>query len=812
MSTGTPCPVILWSDPITTNAGNTTGTQNLAAPAGLTDGRFIIAWVDDTNNVDSNPGTDIIAQYFDVLGNPLGSAFQLNDFGTLDQETDPDITALADGGFVIAYEQNANDGDTDILYERYDANGDDVTQAAAALGAAGASQVRNPTVAAGNNANTYTIFFDRTDLGDTNIRGVGISQPGDVQSAEFDGGQNSSDFDRRPDSAGNPGQAVFTVYEEEDGVNTSIEYYVSNTGGAFISQGTIVADGSDPHVAALAGNSGFVVTWTVDGGGIYAQIRTGFLGETNAGTITVADFAGDNENSSDVVGLLDGGFFVVWYDSNDDRIEGRRFDATGTFVSNQINIENGTGLQRPELSLLSDGRVLVSWEDGGDIRSAIVDPRDDVINGTIGDDALTSRPDGATVNGFSGNDVLYGRDAVDTLNGSAGNDHIFGGAGNDIIDGGGDDDRIDGGAGDDDINGGSGNDTVDYAGETAGVEIRLNTGTATGASAGNDTLSSIENVQGSDFDDLIFGNDLANTIYGNGGDDAIFALGDNDLVYGGTGNDTLNGNVSDDTMFGDAGDDLILGAQGNDTLDGGDDNDVVSGGAGDDTVSGGAGNDQVLGGGDNDDLFGNDGDDTLSGGGGNDTASGGAGNDSVLGGSGDDILFGGDDNDEVSGGAGADIVDGGAGNDMVFGADGDDTSVSGGDGDDTVSGGNGNDNVFGRNGNDNVLGASGNDLLDGGRGIDILTGGSGLDTFVFSASYDADTVQGFENDIDTLELNDALWLGTHGVLTAQQVVDTFAVQFTQGIVDFDFGGGDTLRVINGNGIAVADLVDDITIV
>lgn len=810
-TTGTPCPVILWQDPHTVNVGNTTGQQFIPTLAGLADGRYIIAWVDDTNNVDSSAGTDIIAQYFDALGNPDGNAFQLNDFGVLDQETDAEIQALNTGGFVVAYEQNANDGDTDILWERYGASGDKIAEGAAALGAAGASQVRNPTIASGNNFDTFAILFDRTDLGNTDLRGVSISQPGNVQGSEYNAGQNSTDFDRRPDSAGNPGQAVFTVYEEADGATTSIEYFVTNIAGAFIAQGTIAASGEDPHVAALSGNSGFVVTWTEPGGGIYGQVRSGFLGDTNEGTFTVADFAADNEHSSDVVGLLDGGFFVVWYDSNDDRIEGRRFDSGGNFISNQIIIENGTNLQRPELSLLSDGRVVVAWENSGDIRSAIVDVRDDVINGTTGNDVLTSRPDGATVNGFSGDDQIFGRDANDILNGSTGNDEIVGGGGDDTINGGGDDDILEGGSGDDDINGGSGNDTVIYRNETSGVEVRLNSGTATGASAGSDTLSSIENVEGSEFDDLIFGNDLVNIINGYGGNDEIFALGENDIVNGGDGNDTLNGNLSDDELNGDAGDDTVLGAQGNDTLSGGDDNDIVSGGAGNDTLSGGNGDDEVLGGGDNDILFGDAGNDTLSAGSGNDTASGGDDNDLVLGAGGDDTLFGDGGIDTVSGGAGNDIVDGGDGDDMVFGADGDDTSVSGGAGNDTVSGGTGNDNVFGRSGNDNVLGASGDDRLDGGTDTDILTGGTGFDTFVFGVNYGDDTVQGFEDDIDTLELNDALW-AAHGNLTATEVVNMFSVQTSPGIVDFTFDGGETLRVVNGSGISQADLIDDIAIV
>src|SRR5262249_21714040 len=101
-----PDPVVLWSQPFTVNAGNTTGTQSLSAPLALGDGGFLIAWVDDTNNVDNDAGTDIIARRFDALGNTVGGAFQLNHFGMTAQETDPSLAALDNGGFVLAYEQN----------------------------------------------------------------------------------------------------------------------------------------------------------------------------------------------------------------------------------------------------------------------------------------------------------------------------------------------------------------------------------------------------------------------------------------------------------------------------------------------------------------------------------------------------------------------------------------------------------------------------------------------------------------------------------------------------------------------------------
>jgi hypothetical protein len=44
------------------------------------------------------------------------------------------------------------------------------------------------------------------------------------------------------------------------------------------------------------------------------------------------------------------------------------------------------------------------------------------------------------------------------------------------------------------------------------------------------------------------------------------------------------------------------------------------------------------------------------------------------------------------------------------------------------------------------------------------------------------------------------------------VANGYVVQTSATLVDFDFGGGDSLRIQNGAGISIADLIDDITFV
>ena len=126
-----------------------------------------------------------------------------------------------------------------------------------------------------------------------------------------------------------------------------------------------------------------------------------------------------------------------------------------------------------------------------------------------------------------------------------------------------------------------------------------------------------------------------------------------------------------------------------------------------------------------------------------------------------------------------------------------------------LSGGGGADYLNGLSGNDTLIGGDGNDVLIGDGGNDTLIGGAGADSFVFKSGQDL--IDDYQDDLDTIMLNDTLWAGT---LTAQQVVDTYAT-LSGGAVVFDFGGGNALTVeaFGGNPITdISSLVNDIVII
>ena len=292
-----------------------------------------------------------------------------------------------------------------------------------------------------------------------------------------------------------------------------------------------------------------------------------------------------------------------------------------------------------------------------------------------------------------------------------GNDTISGGAGNDNILGSEGDDTLLGGGGADVIDGGLGNDTNSFAGIGLGVTATVNAdGSGTAAYGGvNETFAGIENLTGSDNDDVLTATGAAaNVLIGGDGDDILAGGGGPDVIDGGAGNDT---NSFAGIGFGVT---ATVNADGTGTAAYGSVNETFAG---------------------IENLTGSDNDDVL-------TAVGAAAN----------VLIGGDGDDILAGGGGPDVIDGGAGNDTnsfagigvgvtaTVNADGTGTATYGSV-NETFAGienltGSDNDDVLSAVGfADNILdGGIGNDTLSGGGGNDTLTGGPGNDTAEFAGA------------------------------------------------------------------------------
>jgi serralysin len=138
----------------------------------------------------------------------------------------------------------------------------------------------------------------------------------------------------------------------------------------------------------------------------------------------------------------------------------------------------------------------------------------------------------ATYKGTSNSDIFY--------DGTAGNDTYYGYGGNDLFWS---------SPGSDTYYGGAGTDRVSYTNSPVPVVVDLLAGYSYhGGQGGKDYFFDIENIDGSYFNDRLYGNNADNELRGSLGQDKLYGRGGNDtlvadstdlMIDGGTGNDTL---------------------------------------------------------------------------------------------------------------------------------------------------------------------------------------------------------------------------------------------------------------------------------
>lgn len=397
----------------------------------------------------------------------------------------------------------------------------------------------------------------------------------------------------------------------------------------------------------------------------------------------------------------------------------------------------------------------------------------------------------------------------DRVVGSAGRDRVEGLGGDDWLVGRGSDDRLGGGLGADRIVGGPGFDTATYAKASSSVRVDLALPRNNFGEAFGDTYNSVEALEGGRFSDTLAGNSEANRLTGLGGADRLIGRGGNDVLSGGPGGDELIGGPGRDLasyVDARAGVRADLGMPGSNTGDAmGDSYTSIEG------LVGSRLPDRLFGGATGEYLIGGDGDDWVVGRAGPDILEGGPGADYIVGGAGDDTA-------SYVKSPGRVIVSLGTGRGSGGHANGDriDTvegiigtrygdRLIGEPGENRLIGGSGADALIAGPGNDRLAGGSGRDTLNGGSGSDVLDGGRDGDFFLYANDFGHDTVISFENDIDTLLLDEALW---GGGLEVGQVPAHFGRQKARGTVEFDFGGEDLLTVM-GPGLLLEQLRDDI---
>lgn len=113
--------------PVAVNGDGMAASDSTGAPlpgmTALADGGFVVAWDSYANNPFGFASSDIFFQRYDAAGQPAGGIVQVNTDFSISGRFDAQMTALADGGFVVAWQAGDFDGNG-VHGRRFDATGE----------------------------------------------------------------------------------------------------------------------------------------------------------------------------------------------------------------------------------------------------------------------------------------------------------------------------------------------------------------------------------------------------------------------------------------------------------------------------------------------------------------------------------------------------------------------------------------------------------------------------------------------------------------------------------------------------------------
>ena len=361
---------------VNTYTGN---AQSFPYVTSLTEGGFVITWESDGQDGSKN---GIYGQRYDANGSPEGDEFRVNTF-TIGHQSRPSVTSLTDGGFVVTWESSAQDGPVfyGIYGQRYDATGTpegDEFQ----VNTYTSNNQQVPSVTSLTDGG-FVVAWESNgqDGSDWGIYGQRYDATGTPEGDEFQVNTYTSNDQRLPSvtSLTDGGFVVTWLSYGQDGSSSGVygqSYDVTGTpvGDEFLVNAYTSNAQSVPSVTSLT-DGGFVVTWTSygqDGSnyGIYGQ-RYDATGTPEGDEFRVNTYTSNSQFGPAVTSLTDGGFVVTWQsytqDGSSHGIYGQRYDANGSPEGDefQVNTYTFSDQDSPSVTSLTDGGFVVTWHSKG---------------------------------------------------------------------------------------------------------------------------------------------------------------------------------------------------------------------------------------------------------------------------------------------------------------------------------------------------------------------------------------------------------------------------------------------------------------
>jgi choice-of-anchor C domain-containing protein len=314
---------------VNTYTTNNQGFNNYhqSSTTALKDGGFVIVW-----SSQGQDGSDwgIYGQRYDINSNKIGSEFQINTY-TQNAQYNPSITALNSGGFVVVWASKLQDGSGNPIYgQRYDTNGNKV-----------GSEFQISTYT--QDTQWWEPYPSVTTLNDGGFFVTWASESGDV---------DGNIYGQRYGANGNKVGTNFPINTYTSGIQIQAAAITLNNGDL------IVAWQSYPQ------NNGH---W-----GLYGQ-RYDNNGNKLGNQFQIHSSPYYDYSDPKIAVLTDGGF-VVTYQSGDWNgngidgsgygVHGQKFDSTGNKIGSEFLINTyTTGNQFYQfVTALGNGGFVVVWQ------------------------------------------------------------------------------------------------------------------------------------------------------------------------------------------------------------------------------------------------------------------------------------------------------------------------------------------------------------------------------------------------------------------------------------------------------------------
>lgn len=300
----------------------TNGEQSFPTVTSPTDGGFVITWMSDGEDGSSS---GIYMKHYSPTGTLYGAKYRVNT-RTSATQANPVIASLSGGSFVIAWQSDGQDGSGYGVYAQ--------------------CYRKNNTVGSEFRANSYTTI-------DQNYPSIaGLTDGGFViawTSSQQDGSTDGVYLQRFTSNA--------EAYGSEERVNTYTLSYQEMSSIAGLSSG------------------GYVITWMSknedgSGYGIFAQHYT-FTGSRFGSEFRVNTHTADQQYHPAIASLPDGGFVITWMSQYQDGsgwgIYAQRYSADNSKYATEFRVNTVTmGDQLyPAIASLSDGGFVITWTSEG---------------------------------------------------------------------------------------------------------------------------------------------------------------------------------------------------------------------------------------------------------------------------------------------------------------------------------------------------------------------------------------------------------------------------------------------------------------